>query len=165
MSLRTADRSRPFALRVIPQGRLRWNKRWTSWPSGFTSILSRSVTKRQPSRTKEQRQRAASAFGWASRTATGQGKRSGKLGEVPSGQRHGRRAAGNHLVNMDSSAEVRIHRDGSAEVLTGVQDIGSGIRTPLAGCRRRASGSHHQGQSHHRRYQLATGSRLERAEA
>ena len=35
-----------------------------------------------------------------------------------------------HLVNLESSAEVRIHRDGSVEVLTGVQDIGGGIRTP-----------------------------------
>lgn len=80
---------------------------------------------------KEQRQRAASAFGWASRTAAGQGKRSGKLGEVRRGSGMAQ-GCWYHLVNMDSSAEVRIHRDGSVEVLTGVQDIGSGIRTPLA---------------------------------
>ena len=30
---------------------------------------------------------------------------------------------------MNSSAEVRIHKDGSVEVLSAVQDIGSGIKT------------------------------------
>ena len=36
------------------------------------------------------------------------------------------------FVSMDSSAEVRVHKDGSIEVLSGVQDIGSGIRTVMA---------------------------------
>jgi xanthine dehydrogenase YagR molybdenum-binding subunit len=36
------------------------------------------------------------------------------------------------FVSMDSSAEVRVHRDGSLEVLSSVQDIGSGIRTVMA---------------------------------
>jgi xanthine dehydrogenase YagR molybdenum-binding subunit len=36
------------------------------------------------------------------------------------------------FVNMDSSAEVRIHKDGSLEVLSAVQDIGSGIKTVMA---------------------------------
>jgi len=36
------------------------------------------------------------------------------------------------FVSMGSSAEVRIHRDGSIEVLSGVQDIGSGIKTVMA---------------------------------
>jgi xanthine dehydrogenase YagR molybdenum-binding subunit len=36
------------------------------------------------------------------------------------------------FVSMNSSAEVRVHRDGSLEVLSGVQDIGSGIRTVMA---------------------------------
>jgi len=36
------------------------------------------------------------------------------------------------FVSMDSSAEVRIHKDGSLEVLSAVQDIGSGIRTVVA---------------------------------
>ncbi len=36
------------------------------------------------------------------------------------------------FVNMDSSAEVRVHRDGSIEVLSAVQDIGSGIKTVMA---------------------------------
>jgi xanthine dehydrogenase YagR molybdenum-binding subunit len=36
------------------------------------------------------------------------------------------------FVNMDSAAEVRIHKDGSLEVLSAVQDIGSGIKTVMA---------------------------------
>lgn len=36
------------------------------------------------------------------------------------------------ITNLDSAAEVRITRDGSVEVLSGVQDIGGGIRTVLA---------------------------------
>jgi xanthine dehydrogenase YagR molybdenum-binding subunit len=36
------------------------------------------------------------------------------------------------FVTMDSSAEVRIHKDGSLEVLSAVQDIGSGIKTVMA---------------------------------
>jgi len=36
------------------------------------------------------------------------------------------------FVSMDSSAEVRVHKDGSVEVLSAVQDIGSGIRTVMA---------------------------------
>ncbi len=36
------------------------------------------------------------------------------------------------FVSMNSSAEVRIHKDGSLEVLSAVQDIGSGIKTVLA---------------------------------
>ncbi len=36
------------------------------------------------------------------------------------------------FVSMGSAAEVRVHRDGSLEVLSGVQDIGSGIKTVMA---------------------------------
>jgi xanthine dehydrogenase YagR molybdenum-binding subunit len=36
------------------------------------------------------------------------------------------------FVSMNSSAEVRVHKDGSLEVLSGVQDIGSGIKTVMA---------------------------------
>ncbi|MGH9587338.1 MAG: xanthine dehydrogenase family protein molybdopterin-binding subunit, partial [Acidobacteriaceae bacterium] len=36
------------------------------------------------------------------------------------------------FVRMNSSAEVRVHKDGSIEVLSAVQDIGSGIRTVMA---------------------------------
>ncbi len=36
------------------------------------------------------------------------------------------------FVRMPSSAEVRVHRDGSVEVLSAVQDIGTGIKTVMA---------------------------------
>jgi xanthine dehydrogenase YagR molybdenum-binding subunit len=36
------------------------------------------------------------------------------------------------FVSMNSNAEVRIHKDGSVEVLSAVQDIGSGIKTVMA---------------------------------
>jgi xanthine dehydrogenase YagR molybdenum-binding subunit len=36
------------------------------------------------------------------------------------------------MVAMNSAAEVRVHRDGSLEVISAVQDIGSGIRTVMA---------------------------------
>ena len=35
-------------------------------------------------------------------------------------------------ISMSSAAEVRVHKDGSVEVLSAVQDIGSGIKTVLA---------------------------------
>jgi xanthine dehydrogenase YagR molybdenum-binding subunit len=36
------------------------------------------------------------------------------------------------FVSMSSAAEVRVHKDGSLEVLSAVQDIGSGIKTVMA---------------------------------
>lgn len=36
------------------------------------------------------------------------------------------------FVSMGSNAEVRVHRDGSLEVLSSVQDIGTGIKTVMA---------------------------------
>ena len=36
------------------------------------------------------------------------------------------------FVSMGSNAEVRVHKDGSLEVLSAVQDIGSGIKTVMA---------------------------------
>ena len=36
------------------------------------------------------------------------------------------------FIEMDSAAEVRVHRDGSVEVLSAVQDIGTGIKTVMA---------------------------------
>ena len=36
------------------------------------------------------------------------------------------------FISMSSSAEVRVHKDGSVEVLSAVQDIGSGIKTVFA---------------------------------
>lgn len=80
---------------------------------------------------REERRRGAAAFGWERRRPPGQSGAQGSL-------LHLRRGIGMaqglwyHNVNLASHAEVRIHRDGSVELLTGVQDIGGGIRTPLA---------------------------------
>jgi len=35
-------------------------------------------------------------------------------------------------ISMDSAAEVRVHQDGSVEVLSAVQDIGGGLKTVMA---------------------------------
>jgi len=93
-------------------------------------LVLRDKNDSHPAR-REERKRVAQRFGWSARTPAGQGPKSGKLGEL-------RRGTGMaqglwyHFVSLESNVEVRIHRDGSVEVLTGVQDIGSGIRTPLA---------------------------------
>src|ERR1035437_4214157 len=36
------------------------------------------------------------------------------------------------FVNMDSSCEVRVSRDGSVELMSSVQDLGTGTKTMLA---------------------------------
>ena len=36
------------------------------------------------------------------------------------------------FISMNSAAEVRVHKDGSVEVLSAVQDLGTGIKTVLA---------------------------------
>jgi xanthine dehydrogenase YagR molybdenum-binding subunit len=36
------------------------------------------------------------------------------------------------FLNMNSAAEVRVHKDGSVEVLSAVQDLGTGIKTVMA---------------------------------
>lgn len=97
---------------------------------GMDPLKLREINDPHPART-EERKRGAALFGWDKRTPPGKGPRAGSLG-------HLRRGVGMaqgvwyHLVNLSSHAEVRIHRDGGVEVLTGVQDIGGGIRTPLA---------------------------------
>lgn len=78
-----------------------------------------------------ERKRGAEVFGWSRRKPAGKMPPEGALG-------HLRRGLGMaqglwyFLWNDDSHAEVRIHKDGTVELLTGVQDIGGGIRTPLA---------------------------------
>lgn len=78
-----------------------------------------------------ERQRGAELFGWTRRQPTAKAPPEGAL-------LHIRRGLGMaqgvwyYFFSEDASAEVRIHRDGTVELLTGVQDIGGGIRTPLA---------------------------------
>jgi xanthine dehydrogenase YagR molybdenum-binding subunit len=65
-------------------------------------------------------------FGWARRKAPASDRGPIKRGLGVA------QALWYRFVNMDSSCEVRIAKDGSVEILSGVQDIGSGIRTALA---------------------------------
>ncbi|MBL9008959.1 MAG: xanthine dehydrogenase family protein molybdopterin-binding subunit [Myxococcales bacterium] len=78
-----------------------------------------------------ERQKAAELFGWSRRTLAGQLPPEGALGHIRRGLGMAQ-GCWYYFWSDDSHAEVRIHRDGTAEVLAGVQDIGTGVRTPLA---------------------------------
>jgi len=75
---------------------------------------------------KEERRIGAERIGWRARHAPG---------ADPGPVKRGIGAAQSvwyRFVDLDSSCEVRITRDGSVEVYSAVQDIGTGIRTALA---------------------------------
>jgi xanthine dehydrogenase YagR molybdenum-binding subunit len=87
----------------------------------------------------------AKAIGWERRnkkpgvvetttTTSGNGNGSGLPGSASSKRRGIGMANGGWNVNAreDTGAEVRIHRDGSVELFTGAQDIGTGFRTAMA---------------------------------
>lgn len=97
---------------------------------GIDPLVLRDRNDLHPARRLE-RQRGAELFGWS--------RRKPKASLPPEGAlAHIRRGLGMaqgcwyYFWSDDSNAEVRIHRDGTAEVLAGVQDIGTGVRTPLA---------------------------------
>lgn len=93
---------------------------------GLDPVELRDRNDPHPAR-REERRRGAEAFGWKERQRAGFGPQERSL-------RRGMGMAQGlwyHLVNLNSHAEVRIHRDGAVEILCGVQDIGGGIRTPL----------------------------------
>ncbi len=73
-----------------------------------------------------ERRVGAERIGWAQRkrTASDTGPIKRGLGMA--------QAIWPRIVNLDSNAEVRISKDGSVEVLSGTQDIGTGTRTALA---------------------------------
>jgi xanthine dehydrogenase YagR molybdenum-binding subunit len=75
---------------------------------------------------KIQRQEGAKKFGWDKRKAPDSSNGSVKIG-IGMAQGEWPR-----FIDMDSSCEVRLGRDGSVEFLSSVQDIGTGIRTALA---------------------------------
>jgi xanthine dehydrogenase YagR molybdenum-binding subunit len=75
---------------------------------------------------REERRIGAERVGWSRRHAPGADAGALKRGIGVA------QAVWYRFVDMDSSAEVRITRDGSVEVMSGVQDIGGGIRTALA---------------------------------
>ena len=75
---------------------------------------------------REQRRVGAERFGWSKRQAPGASPGVVKRGVGAAQSEWGR------FVDMDSSCEVRLHQDGSVEIMSSVQDLGTGIRTVLA---------------------------------
>lgn len=75
---------------------------------------------------REERRIGAERAGWSRRHAAG-----ADAGPIKRGLGMAQ-AIWYRFVDMDSSVEVRITRDGSVELMSGVQDIGGGIRTALA---------------------------------
>ncbi len=75
---------------------------------------------------KVQRRVGAEKSGWASRRPPGSDKTAKKQGLGVAQSLWGR------FVDMDSSCELRLTKDGSVELLSSVMDIGTGTRTALA---------------------------------
>jgi xanthine dehydrogenase YagR molybdenum-binding subunit len=74
-----------------------------------------------------ERRIGAEKFGWAQKRR--------KANSDPGPVKHGVGVAQGvwyRINNMDSACEVRIHKDGSVEALSAVQDIGGGIKTVIA---------------------------------
>ena len=92
---------------------------------GQDALALRDKIDKSPVR-REQRRLGAAKFDWAARQAPGRSAGPLKRGVGVAQSEWGR------FVDQDASAEVRLHRDGSVEVLSSVQDLGTGIRTVLA---------------------------------
>jgi xanthine dehydrogenase YagR molybdenum-binding subunit len=92
---------------------------------GVDALALRDRVDASPIRRVERRV-GAEKFGWARRRPPGSDP-----GPVKRGMGFAQ-ALWYRLTDMDSAVEVRVTRDGSVELLSGVQDIGSGIRTVLA---------------------------------
>lgn len=75
---------------------------------------------------KEERRLGAARAGWTRRKPPGSDPGSTKRGIGVA------QAIWYRIIDMDAACEVRINRDGSVELLSAVQDIGTGIRTVLA---------------------------------
>ncbi|HVO11807.1 MAG TPA: xanthine dehydrogenase family protein molybdopterin-binding subunit [Vicinamibacteria bacterium] len=77
----------------------------------------------------------AKAIGWERRNQKPGDMSTGQWGTLPPTRKRGLGVAnGNWYVfaNENTGAQVKVHRDGSVEVFTGCQDIGSGFRTAMA---------------------------------
>lgn len=92
---------------------------------GMDPLALRDKIDSSPSRRIE-RKIGAERFGWSRRHAAGAEK-----GPIQRGVGVAQ-SVWYRFTDMDSACEVRITRDGSVELLSGVQDIGGGIRTALA---------------------------------
>ncbi len=75
---------------------------------------------------RRERQLGAEKIGWSKRHAAG-----ADAGPIKRGLGMAQ-SVWYRIIDLDASCEVRITRDGSVEVLSAVQDLGTGIRTALA---------------------------------
>ncbi|HYY69256.1 MAG TPA: xanthine dehydrogenase family protein molybdopterin-binding subunit, partial [Terriglobales bacterium] len=86
------------------------------------------MDKNDPSEARRQERRIGTEkFGWAQKRR----KPNSDPGPIKRGVGVAQ-AVWYRINNMDSACEVRIHRDGSVEALSAVQDIGGGIKTVIA---------------------------------
>jgi xanthine dehydrogenase YagR molybdenum-binding subunit len=77
----------------------------------------------------------ATEIGWARRNKKAGDMSSGGFGPAKGAKKRGLGVAGGNwyvFANENTSALVRVHRDGSVEVIAGYQDIGTGSRTAIA---------------------------------
>ena len=77
----------------------------------------------------------AKEIGWARRNKKAGDMSTGGLGPPKGAKKRGLGMAnGNWSVNAydNSNAQLRVHRDGSVEVIAGIQDLGTGSRTVIA---------------------------------
>ncbi|MDX1582352.1 MAG: xanthine dehydrogenase family protein molybdopterin-binding subunit [Thermoanaerobaculia bacterium] len=92
---------------------------------GIDPLELRDMNDTLPAR-REERRIGAETFGWSNRSEPGSTEGAVKRGMGVA------QSVWYRLESMDSAAEVRILRDGSVELFSAVQDIGTGIRTVLA---------------------------------
>lgn len=93
--------------------------------AGLDPLALRDKIDESPAR-REERRIGAERIGWSRRR---------RAGSDPGPVKRGLGVAQSiwyRFINLDSACEVRITQDGSVELLSGVQDIGGGIRTVLA---------------------------------
>ncbi len=77
----------------------------------------------------------AKEIGWARRNKKAGDTSTGGFGPAKGAKKRGLGMAGGNwyvFANENTSAQVRVHRDGSVEVIAGYQDIGTGSRTAIA---------------------------------
>ena len=91
------------------------------------------ASRRRAATTRRRARRARPSAGSAPRSSAGTGgaRRPATRAPVKRGLGMAQSMWG-RFVELDSSCEVRLHRDGSVEFLSSVQDIGTGTRTALA---------------------------------
>ncbi|MGB7923017.1 MAG: xanthine dehydrogenase family protein molybdopterin-binding subunit, partial [Pyrinomonadaceae bacterium] len=92
---------------------------------GMDPLALRDKIDESPAR-REERRIGAERIGWTRRHKPG-----ADTGTIKRGMGVAQ-SVWYRLINLDSACEVRVTRDGSVELLSGVQDIGGGIRTALA---------------------------------